>query len=168
MFVPRRTPTSAFRRAFSNSTSQARDVSGRTSRPEFLTFHDQAHLHSSPLRSALWFGTGNASRIFSLVGRRRRVLFIGWPRGNVDHRSSRDRCCQEVRMQLTRWGAGKTSADVISGILNCVCPECGGSMGGVGKEFKCQGQCQADWRQTWEQVFSGGLNRRTTRAIRPS
>jgi hypothetical protein len=71
-------------------------------------------------------------------------------------------------MQFIRWSADKTSTDVISGILNCVCPECGGSMDGVGKEFKCQGQCQADWRQTWERVFSAGLNRRTTRAIRPS
>jgi hypothetical protein len=55
-------------------------------------------------------------------------------------------------MQLIRWGTAKTGAgaDVISGILNCVCPECGGRMDGVGREFKCQGQCQTDWRQTWE------------------
>ena len=55
-------------------------------------------------------------------------------------------------MQLIRRGTAKTGAgaDVISGILNCVCPECGGRMDGVGREFKCQGQCQTDWRQTWE------------------
>jgi tRNA(Ile2) C34 agmatinyltransferase TiaS len=36
---------------------------------------------------------------------------------------------------------------VVSGILNGVCPECGGRMGGRGKEFKCQGERQMDWRQ---------------------
>jgi tRNA(Ile2) C34 agmatinyltransferase TiaS len=44
----------------------------------------------------------------------------------------------------------------MSGILNCVCPECGGSMGGVGREFNCQGECQTDWRQLWEQIVSAG------------
>jgi len=65
-------------------------------------------------------------------------------------------------MQLTKWGVSRTSDDVISGILNCVCPECGGSMGGAGKEFKCQGECQTDWRQTWDLVNSAGLNGRAT------
>ena len=69
-------------------------------------------------------------------------------------------------MQLVRWAADKTSAEVMSGILNCVCPECGGSMGGVGREFKCQGQCQTDWRQIWERISSDGPNRPTTKAIR--
>jgi hypothetical protein len=40
--------------------------------------------------------------------------------------------------------------DVISGILNWVCPECGGRMGGRAKEFKCQGECLTDWRDIWE------------------
>ena len=71
-------------------------------------------------------------------------------------------------MQFIRSGTAKTSADVISGILNCVCPECGGSMGRVGREFKCQGRCQTDWREIWERVLSAGLNQRTTRAIKPS
>jgi len=70
-------------------------------------------------------------------------------------------------MQLTRWGTDKTNADVMSGILNCMCPECGGSMGEAGREFKCQGECQTDWRQIWEQVLSSGLSRRTTKATRP-
>jgi hypothetical protein len=42
------------------------------------------------------------------------------------------------------------SEDIISGILNWVCPECGGRMGGPTKEFKCQGQCRTDWRAVWE------------------
>ena len=71
-------------------------------------------------------------------------------------------------MQVTRWGVDRASSDVMSGILNCVCPECGGSMGGVGREFKCQGLCRTDWRQIWERIFSGGINQRTTKAIRPN
>lgn len=43
---------------------------------------------------------------------------------------------------------------VVSSILNWVCPECGGRMGGRGKEFKCQGMCQTDWRQIWERGLS--------------
>ena len=48
------------------------------------------------------------------------------------------------------------SGDVISGILNWVCPGCGGRMGGPGKEFKCQGECLTDWRLIWEQNFRQG------------
>jgi hypothetical protein len=44
----------------------------------------------------------------------------------------------------------ETSEEIISGILNWVCPECGGRMGGPAKEFKCQGQCLRDWREVWE------------------
>jgi tRNA(Ile2) C34 agmatinyltransferase TiaS len=50
------------------------------------------------------------------------------------------------------------SSQVISGILNCVCPDCGGSMGGGGKEFTCRGKCQTDWRPLWEQVLSAGFH----------
>ena len=69
-------------------------------------------------------------------------------------------------MQLMRWGTARESADVISGIMNCVCPECGGRMGGLGKEFKCQGECQTDWRQIWERAFHVGPDGRAKRAIR--
>jgi len=44
----------------------------------------------------------------------------------------------------------QTSEDIISGILNWVCPECGGPMGGRTKEFECQGECRTDWRDVWE------------------
>jgi hypothetical protein len=44
----------------------------------------------------------------------------------------------------------QTSEDIISGILNWVCPECGGRMGGRTKEFECQGECRTDWRDVWE------------------
>jgi hypothetical protein len=43
------------------------------------------------------------------------------------------------------------TAEVVSNILNWVCPECGGRMGGQeGLEFKCQGRCRTDWRELWE------------------
>jgi hypothetical protein len=57
----------------------------------------------------------------------------------------------EVRMLLMRSSTVRSSRDVISGILNCVCPECGGRMGERGQEFRCQGECLTDWRQAWEQ-----------------
>src|SRR5580704_12016882 len=44
----------------------------------------------------------------------------------------------------------QSGEDIISGILNWVCPECGGRMGGRTKEFKCQGECLTDWRDVWE------------------
>jgi hypothetical protein len=55
-------------------------------------------------------------------------------------------------MQFTRFGTVRSSEDVISGILNCVCPECGGRMGERGQEFRCQGECLTDWRPAWEQA----------------
>src|SRR5215831_6117357 len=51
--------------------------------------------------------------------------------------------------------------EVLSSITNLVCPDCGGRMGGRGKEFTCQGECQKDWRETWEQRYS------TERGYRP-
>ncbi len=57
-------------------------------------------------------------------------------------------------MRFIRLSAIKATADVVSGILNWVCPECGGRMGGRGKEFRCQGECQMDWRQIWERVLA--------------
>ena len=52
-------------------------------------------------------------------------------------------------MSLIRLSSFKATAEVVSSILNWVCPECGGRMGGRGEEFKCQGRCQMDWRQIW-------------------
>jgi tRNA(Ile2) C34 agmatinyltransferase TiaS len=70
-------------------------------------------------------------------------------------------------MQLTRRSEVIASADVISGILNWVCPGCGGRMGGLGKEYKCQGECQTDWRPAWERVLSAEPAARPKRAISP-
>jgi len=71
----------------------------------------------------------------------------------------------EVRMHFMRGSNVKPSTDVISGILNCVCPECGGRMGERGREFQCQGECLTDWRQAWEQA-SGELGTRSKRPAR--
>jgi hypothetical protein len=73
----------------------------------------------------------------------------------------------EVRMQFLRYTTAKSIADVISGILNCVCPECGGKMGGPGKEFRCQGECLTDWRQAWERA-SAELGMRSRGRVRAS
>ena len=56
-------------------------------------------------------------------------------------------------MAFVRFSRSKTATELISSIVNWVCPECGGRMGGRGREFHCQGECQADWRQLWEQVL---------------
>jgi len=58
-------------------------------------------------------------------------------------------------MTYLRLSAGKVPSEMISSIMNCVCPECGGSMGGRGQEFKCQGQCQKNWRQVWDEHANG-------------
>jgi tRNA(Ile2) C34 agmatinyltransferase TiaS len=68
-------------------------------------------------------------------------------------------------MQFMRYSRVKSGTDVISGILNCVCPECGGRMGERGKEFRCQGECLTDWRQAWERA-SAELDMRSKRASR--
>lgn len=60
-------------------------------------------------------------------------------------------------MSFLQLSSFKTTKDVLSSIRNWICPECGGRMGGHGKEFKCQGRCQRDWRPVWERV---GLTKR--------
>jgi hypothetical protein len=68
-------------------------------------------------------------------------------------------------MRFMRCTVVRSSAEVISGILNCVCPECGGRMGERGEEFRCQGECLTDWRQTWERA-SDNFRLRSKRAAR--
>jgi hypothetical protein len=59
-------------------------------------------------------------------------------------------------MALMQHSPLKATREVISSILNWVCPGCGGRMGGRGSEFKCQGECCIDWRQLWEHAFNTG------------
>ena len=60
----------------------------------------------------------------------------------------------------------QTGQDIISGILNWVCPECGGRMGGRTREFKCQGECLTDWRDVWEvRVGKPGKKANSSRAL---
>jgi hypothetical protein len=42
--------------------------------------------------------------------------------------------------------AKEAPRDTLSGLLNWVCPACGGSM----NEFKCFGECGRDWHREWE------------------
>jgi hypothetical protein len=60
----------------------------------------------------------------------------------------------------------QTREDIIAGILNWVCPECGGRMGGRTREFKCQGVCLTDWRDVWERrVGKPGKNANSPQAL---
>ena len=70
-------------------------------------------------------------------------------------------------MGFTRGRTVKSVSDVISGILNCVCPECGGRMGERGEEFRCQGECLTDWRQAWERA-SAEFGMRSRQPTRPT
>jgi hypothetical protein len=58
-----------------------------------------------------------------------------------------------------------TNEDIISDILNWVCPECGGPMGGRAKEFKCQGECRTDWRDLWERRLARQERTHTRRRL---
>jgi hypothetical protein len=49
-------------------------------------------------------------------------------------------------MYATAAVATGNSKDLISAIVNLVCPECGGGM----MEFRCLGRCSRDWRPEWE------------------
>jgi tRNA(Ile2) C34 agmatinyltransferase TiaS len=54
-------------------------------------------------------------------------------------------------MRVMKYSTAGASSEVISAILNCVCPDCGGSIGSADRAFKCQGRCKRDWREVWEQ-----------------
>ena len=73
---------------------------------------------------------------------------ISLPTLSVDH-----------RLHLTTEGGPlpgggnvRFTAELLSAILNLICPACGGPMGGRLKEFKCRGRCGKDWRPEWERL----------------
>jgi len=41
---------------------------------------------------------------------------------------------------------GESNANIISSIINLVCPQCGGRM----FEFQCDGRCRRNWLAEWE------------------
>jgi hypothetical protein len=41
---------------------------------------------------------------------------------------------------------GESNAQIISSIINLVCPQCGGRMA----EFQCEGRCRRNWLAEWE------------------
>lgn len=41
---------------------------------------------------------------------------------------------------------GELNAQIISSIINLVCPQCGGRM----SEFQCEGKCRRNWIAEWE------------------
>jgi hypothetical protein len=40
---------------------------------------------------------------------------------------------------------GQSSANLISSIINLVCPQCGGRM----SEYQCEGRCRRNWFMEW-------------------
>ena len=46
----------------------------------------------------------------------------------------------------------RTDQEMVSDILNCICPQCGGPLDLGEKEFRCQGRCRQDWRPLWERA----------------
>ena len=72
------------------------------------------------------------------------------------------RCFLQALMQDKELTRLRTSEDLISSILNWVCPECGGRMGGPGNEFICHGKCKTNWRPVWERVFVSVARQRAT------
>ena len=55
-----------------------------------------------------------------------------------------------------------TNEDIISDILNWVCPGYGGRMGGRTQEFECQSECRTDWRDVWERRLAKPLKNRNS------
>jgi len=43
---------------------------------------------------------------------------------------------------------GEANAQILSSIINLVCPQCGGRM----SEFQCEGRCRRNWLAEWEWV----------------
>jgi len=41
---------------------------------------------------------------------------------------------------------GESNTQIISSIINLVCPQCGGRM----SEFQCEGRCRRNWLAEWE------------------
>lgn len=131
---------------------------------------------SFPFRCSRWVAFRQEGRIkYPLAGTLEEYVlerFLIWLRCALTAKpgvvaDSRVLVICEVHMGFMRGGTVKSVSDVISGILNCVCPECGGRMGERGEEFRCQGECLTDWRQAWERASAefGMRSRRPTRRI---
>jgi hypothetical protein len=58
-----------------------------------------------------------------------------------------------------------TTEGIISDILNWVCPECDGRMGGSSNEFKCPGECRTDWRDVWDRRLAKPAGTRIRRSF---
>ena len=50
---------------------------------------------------------------------------------------------------------GESNAQIISSIINLVCPQCGGRM----SEFQCEGRCCRNWLAEWEWANQATRNR---------
>jgi len=55
---------------------------------------------------------------------------------------------------------GESNANVISSIINLVCPQCGGRM----LEYQCEGRCHRNWFMEWE--WATNLSTRSSQRTR--
>jgi len=55
----------------------------------------------------------------------------------------------------------ESSANLISSIINLICPQCGGRM----SEYQCEGRCRRNWFMEWEWT---NLSTRSSRLSRRS
>jgi len=55
---------------------------------------------------------------------------------------------------------GEPNAQIISSIINLVCPQCGGRM----SEFQCEGRCRRNWLSEWEWANYSTRSSRSRRA----
>jgi hypothetical protein len=60
---------------------------------------------------------------------------------------------------------GESNPQIISSIINLVCPQCGGRM----SEFECEGRCGRNWLAEWEWANHAreALPRTQVQAARP-
>jgi len=61
---------------------------------------------------------------------------------------------------------GESNTQIISSIINLVCPQCGGRM----SEFQCEGRCGRNWLAEWEwanRLTGSSKCRSLGRAARP-
>src|SRR5215471_20726876 len=66
--------------------------------------------------------------------------------GGCRHESCVGSCNRRAIMRTADMLPGESNAQIISSIINLVCPQCGGRM----SEFQCEGRCRRNWLTEWE------------------
>jgi len=74
----------------------------------------------------------------------RHISVVGGPCLPLAHLS--DSLNRRAIMRTADTRPGESNAQIISSIINLVCPQCGGRM----SEFQCDGRCSRNWLAEWE------------------